>query len=51
MAARLQLPNVLISPHNSGAASGNDERILAIFLENLGRWHRGAPLVNEVARA
>lgn len=42
------LPNVLITPHNSSAAAGNDERVLAIFLDNLGRWHRGEPLVNEV---
>lgn len=43
------LPNVLVTPHNSAAAAGNDERVLAIFLDNLGRWHRGEPLVNEVA--
>ncbi|MGH8701616.1 MAG: D-2-hydroxyacid dehydrogenase [Burkholderiales bacterium] len=42
------LPNVLITPHNSSAAAGNDKRVLAIFLDNLGRWHRGEPLVNEV---
>lgn len=42
------LPNVLVTPHNSGAAAGNDERVLGIFLDNLARWHRGAPLVNEV---
>ena len=43
------MPNVLVTPHNSAAAAGNDERVLAIFLENLGRWQRGEPLVNEVA--
>jgi phosphoglycerate dehydrogenase-like enzyme len=42
------LPNVLVTPHNSSSATGNDERILEIFLDNLARWHRGAPLVNEV---
>lgn len=42
------LPNVLVSPHSSGAALGNEGRALAIFLENLARWHRGAPLINEV---
>jgi len=42
------LPNVLITPHDSAAAAGNDERVLAIFLDNLGRWQRGEPLVNEV---
>jgi hypothetical protein len=29
------------------AAEGNDERVL---LDNLGRWHRGEPLVNEVEK-
>ena len=43
------MPNVLVTPHNSAASSGNDQRVLAIFLDNLSRWHRGAPLVNEVA--
>ena len=42
------LPNVLVTPHNSAAAAGNDGRVLAIFLDNLGRWHRGAPLLNEI---
>lgn len=45
------LPNVLVTPHDSAAAAGNDERVLAIFLDNLGRWQRGEPLVNEVALA
>ena len=44
------LPNVLVTPHNSGAAAGNNVRVLEIFLDNLGRWQRGAPLVNEVFR-
>jgi phosphoglycerate dehydrogenase-like enzyme len=43
------MPNVLVTPHNAAAASGNDERVLEIFLDNLERWHRGAALVNEVA--
>ncbi len=43
-----ELPNVLVTPHNSAVAAGNDERVLEIFLANLERWHRGAPLVNEV---
>jgi phosphoglycerate dehydrogenase-like enzyme len=43
------MPNVLVSPHNSAAASGNALRVNAIFLENLKRWCRGEPLVNEVA--
>ncbi len=44
------LPNVLVTPHNSSAASGNVARITAIFLDNLGRWARGEALRNE-ARA
>jgi phosphoglycerate dehydrogenase-like enzyme len=44
------LPNVLVTPHNSAAAAGNEERVLEIFLDNLGRWQRGAPLVNEVPK-
>ena len=44
------MPNVLITPHNSAVAAGNDERVLAIFLENLGRFDRGDPLLNEVRR-
>jgi phosphoglycerate dehydrogenase-like enzyme len=44
------MPNVIVSPHNSGAASGNDERVYEVFLENLARWHRGDALLNEVAR-
>jgi phosphoglycerate dehydrogenase-like enzyme len=44
------LPNVLITPHNSSAAAGNDERVLAIFLDNLGHWHRGEALVNEIMK-
>ena len=42
------LPNVLVTPHNSAAAAGNEQRVLEIFLDNLDRWQRGAPLVNEV---
>ena len=42
------LPNVLVTPHNSAAASGNEQRVLEIFLDNLARWQRGAALVNEV---
>lgn len=42
------LPNVLITPHDSAAAAGNDARVCEIFLDNLRRWARGEPLVNEV---
>ena len=44
------LPNVLMTPHNSAAAAGNEQRVYEIFIDNLGRWLRGEPLVNEVKR-
>jgi len=44
------MPNVLVSPHNASASAGNDGRINAIFLDNLKRWRRNEPLVNEVTR-
>lgn len=43
------LPNVLISPHNSAAASGNDERVYRMFLDNLRRWQQKQALTNEVS--
>jgi D-2-hydroxyacid dehydrogenase (NADP+) len=44
------LPNVIVTPHNSAAAQGNDGRVLEIFLDNLGRWGRGEALLNEVRK-
>ena len=43
-------PNVIITPHNSLAASGNQRRVLDIFAENLRRWGRGEMLLNEVRK-
>ena len=45
------LPNVIISPHNSAAASGNDERVYQLFVANLGRWQVKQALANEVHNA
>ena len=45
------LQNVLVTPHNSAASAGNEARVNAIFLNNLRRWTRNEPLVNEVARS
>jgi D-2-hydroxyacid dehydrogenase (NADP+) len=42
------LPNVIISPHTSGASDATSKRVAEIFLDNLGRFGRGEPLVNEV---
>jgi len=45
------LPNVIVSPHNAQASSGNDPRAMQIFLANLVQWARGEPLHNEQAPA
>jgi D-2-hydroxyacid dehydrogenase (NADP+) len=42
------LPNVIITPHNSGTTDGHLERTAEIFLDNLGRLVRGDELRNEV---
>jgi len=41
------LPNVIVTPHNSAAAAGNEDRVFAVFLDNLGRFLQGEPLVNQ----
>lgn len=45
------LPNVIVTPHNCGASSGNDARVLELFVRNFERWIVGRPLVNEIERA
>ena len=42
------LPNVLITPHNSASSPHMEERVIALFLDNLGRLVRGEPLLNVV---
>ncbi|RIL07819.1 MAG: hydroxyacid dehydrogenase [Proteobacteria bacterium] len=42
------MPNVIVTPHNSGDAPGNLHRATEIFLDNLTRWRRNEPLRNEV---
>lgn len=43
------MPNVIISPHNSSTSRGNDTRVVTdYFLPNLARMAHGEPLVNEV---
>jgi phosphoglycerate dehydrogenase-like enzyme len=46
----LDLPNVIISPHTSGASDGTTARVVEIFFDNLDRFVHGAPLRNEVVR-
>jgi D-2-hydroxyacid dehydrogenase (NADP+) len=45
------LPNVIVSPHTAAVTAGNDDRVYAMFRDNLARYARGEPLVNEVAGA
>ena len=42
------LPNVIVTPHNAVFDTGLDGRVYRLFLDNLGRWQRGEPLINEV---
>lgn len=42
------MPNVLVTPHNSSTALGNERRVFDMFVNNLERWKRDAPLINEV---
>jgi phosphoglycerate dehydrogenase-like enzyme len=42
------LPNVIITPHNSGMSPHNMARMMDIFLDNLARFAAGKPLRNRV---
>ncbi len=42
------LPNVIVTPHNSGDTPSNLPRACEIFLDNLSRYRSGEPLRNEV---
>ncbi len=44
-----ELPNVIVTPHNSSASLGNNERSTLMFLTNLDHWARDEPLENEVS--
>jgi len=44
------MPNVIISPHIAGLTSHYEERIRAIFGENLRCYLAGQPLINQVDR-
>jgi phosphoglycerate dehydrogenase-like enzyme len=45
------MPNVIVTPHNSGVSPLNMERAMAIFIDNLGRFVAGKPLRNRVLEA
>lgn len=42
------LPNVIISPHNSAPSAGNDDRVQSIFVEEMERWAKGEPPIRVV---
>ena len=42
-------PRVTVTPHSASGGAGRHERAAALFLENLGRYVRGEPLLHEVA--
>jgi phosphoglycerate dehydrogenase-like enzyme len=42
------LPNVLVTPHTAGQADSHYAAVGRIWLDNLARFTRGEPLVNEV---
>ena len=44
------LPDVIVSPHDSGTSAGNPARVAEIFLRNLQHWLRRETLENEVTR-
>ena len=43
------MPNVIVTAHDSGATNGSNDRAAMIFVDNLGRYARGEPLRNEVS--
>ncbi len=42
------LPNVVFSPHTAALSVHENERIVALFLDNLERYRRGEPLRNRI---
>lgn len=42
------LPNVIITPHNSSISTGNEARTAEYFFHNLAAWARNEPMINEV---
>jgi phosphoglycerate dehydrogenase-like enzyme len=45
-----ELPNVIITPHNSGNAPSSGRRAGELFVENFGQYLTGGPMRNEVVR-
>jgi phosphoglycerate dehydrogenase-like enzyme len=42
------MPNVIVTPHNSGFRTGHFDAVIDLFAENLGRFERGVELLNRV---
>ncbi len=42
------LPNTIVTPHTSGGHQGFWEAVVDLFLENLGRYRSGLPMLNTV---
>jgi len=42
------LPNVIVTPHNSGFRAGHFDAVIDLFSENLTRFWRGVDLLNVV---
>lgn len=42
------LPNVIVSPHSAALVTAEPERVLELFIDNLGRYLEGEPLRNQV---
>ena len=40
------LPNMIVSPHNASASTGNEKRCAEMFIANFGHWVRGEPMFN-----
>jgi phosphoglycerate dehydrogenase-like enzyme len=43
-----EMTNVIVTPHSSGNTDLAIRRTLEVFTDNLGRYARGEPLVNEI---
>jgi phosphoglycerate dehydrogenase-like enzyme len=41
------MPNVILTPHISGVSDNYDQRLTALFAENLRRYSAGEPLLNQ----
>ena len=42
------MPNVVVTPHNSGFRTGHFDAVVDLFSENLRRFERGVDLLNRV---